>query len=281
MPEPDFHYPYPYAPLTHINAEAVTAEVAMGSDDLLSRVFALLLKELRDAAPDYMADLGPEAQTIEGFAPAYFAYRKNLGGLRALRSTLDAAVTSMTDKQTQAHRYALLRGHENFEQILDHLDDADWAMFSDNLMPVFGDCYAAIPHISVRRVLALYDAGILDLIPTGPESSFKNTPSGGVKVSTIDGDIIFDTLIDARGQSEAPVTDLPFPTLCKSLADREVALRAPFRMSLSTPSTGAVYCLSMPQVLQRHPFSQGLPNCEELSRVVAQDILAQHEILPA
>jgi uncharacterized NAD(P)/FAD-binding protein YdhS len=273
MPEPDFYYPYPYEPLKHVNPEAISAELEHGNDALLQRVFALLLAELNDAAPEYMETLGSDAQSIDGFSEAYFRHRETVGGLRALRETLTAAVKSKEHKETQHHRYALLRGHENFEMILEHLSDEDWQVFNEKLMPVFGDCYAAIPHISVRRVLALYDAGVLRIIPTGPESSFENSAAGGVSVQTIDGKIDFNALIDARGQAAAPLADLPFPSFVGKLAEPEKDLFEPFKLDLSVQTNGAVYCLSMPQVLKRHPFSQGLPNCDELGRVVAKDIL--------
>ncbi len=274
MPEPDFYYPYPYEPLVHVHTDAVADEVAKGSTNLLSRVFALLMAELEHVSPEYMAELGPDAQTIKGFSEAYFAHRERLGGLRALRETLNVAIQSKLDKETQHHRYALLRGHENFELILEHLDEADWAVFNDELMPVFGDCYAAIPHISVRRVLALYDAGVLQIIPTGPEGSFKNNKEGSVTVATIDGDVTFDAMIDARGQAPAPLRDLPFPTLTSGLVDPDADLLEPFKLNLRAKSQGDVYCLAMPQILARHPFSQGLPNCDQLGRGVAQQILS-------
>ncbi|MGJ8545413.1 MAG: FAD/NAD(P)-binding protein [Sulfitobacter sp.] len=273
MPEPDFFYPYPYEPLTHVSKAAIKAEIAKGSQDLLRRSFALLIAELNETAPEYMAELGPEAQSIEGFAEAYFDHRMRLGGLRALRDTLKTAENSKEAKQTQPHRYALLRGHENFELIFEHMDDDDWQLFNAALMPVFGDCYAAIPHISVRRVLAMYEAGALEIIPTGPEGSFKNTPSGGACVTTIDGDLEFTALIDARGQAPAALGDLPFPTLAASLADPDAALMAPYRLSLKPEPHSAIYCLAMPQILAGHPFSQGLANCAEHSRTVAGDIL--------
>ncbi len=274
MPEPDFYYPYPYEPLVHVHADAVSEEVAKGSSKLLARVFALLLSELNQVSPEYMAELGADAQTIEGFSEAYFAHRERLGGLRALRETLNISIQSKKNKETQHHRYALLRGHENFELILEHLDDGDWATFNDELMPVFGDCYAAIPHISVRRVLALYDAGVLQIIPTGPEGSFRNNRKGGVSVTTIDGDVAFDAVVDARGQAPAPLRDLPFPTLISGLVDPDADLLEPFKLNLRGKSQGDVYCLAMPQILARHPFSQGLPNCDNLGRGVAQQILS-------
>ncbi len=277
MPEPDFYYPYPYEPLAHVCADAVSDEVAKGSKHLLARVFALLLSELNQVAPEYMDELGANAQTIEGFSEAYFAHRERLGGLRALRETLKIAIQSKRVKETQHHRYALLRGHENFELILEHLDDGDWATFNNELMPVFGDCYAAIPHISVRRVLALYDAGILQIVPTGPDGSFKNNGNKGVLATTIDGEVEFASVIDARGQAPAPLRDLPFPKLTSGLVDPNADLLDPFKLNFSGQFEGAVYCLAMPQILVRHPFSQGLPNCDDLGMRVAQQILSSIE----
>ena len=273
MPEPDFFYPYPYTPLSHLTPEAVSAEIAKGSDGLLDRVFRLLLAELDAADPQYLSRLGPEARTIDGFSDAYFAEREKLGGLRALRTTLEDAVQSVREKRTQEYRYALLRGHENFAPVLELLDDDDWQDFTDKLMPVFGDCYAAVPHVSVRRVLALFDAGVLDIIPTGEDGDFQSGAEGGVVVSTIDGEIHFDALIDARGQSSAPLSDLPFPGLTDELARPDSDLASPFRLDLKQTVKGRAYCLAMPQILRRHPFSQGLANCEELGRIVSQDIL--------
>ncbi len=273
MPEPDFYYVYPYEDLRHVSAEAVSREIAKGSDGLLDRVFALLIAELDEAAPDYVAALGEHARTVDGFTDAYFENRERLGGLRALRETLRESVASIEAKETQHHRYALLRGHESFEPILEHLDDDDWQTFSSRLLPVFADCYAAIPHVSARRILALYDAGVLDIIPTGSDGSFSTAGDRSVLVTTIDGDIRFDALIDARGQAAAPLADLPFPRLAAALCDSHGTLVEPFRLDLRDQRQAVVYCLAMPQILERHPFSQGLPNCAELGGVVARDLL--------
>jgi hypothetical protein len=168
----------------------------------------------------------------------------------------------------------LLRGHENFDLILEHLTQDDRARFCDKLMPVFGDCYAAIPHISVKRVLALYDAGVLRIVPTGEEASFRNTQDGGVCAQTLDGELRFDAMIDARGQAAAPLGKLPFPTLTKGLSAKD-NLKIPFRLDVPAQDRGAIYCLAMPQILTQHPFSQGLPNCAELAQVAVQDMFAR------
>lgn len=206
------------------------------------------------------ADRSVHARTVDGFADAYFQHRERLGGLRALRETLRQSIASIEDKQTQHHRYALLRGHESFEPILEHLDDDDWQTLSSKLLSVIGDCCAAVPHVSVRRILALYDAGVLDIIHAGPDGSFSDAGDRGVIVSTIDGDIRFDALIGERGQAAAPLADLPFPHLTAASIGPDAKLVEPFQLDLGDDHRAAVYCLAMPQILDRHPFSQGSPD---------------------
>ena len=273
MPEPDFHYPYPYEPLRHITPEVVAGEIAKGTDGLLGRVFDLLIAELRAVDPEYLDDLGPDAETIEGFCAAYVRQRKNLGGLRALRATLQTAIVTFEAKETQAYRYALLRGHERFEPLLDILDDADRELFSAHLAPVFADCYAAIPHISVRRVLALQDAGVLELVATQEGATFTAGPEG-ISIDTIDGPLTFSAMIDARGQAPATLGDLPFPGLVQGLCDVDAPLLAPYRLNMPSNPAARIYCLAIPQILARNPFAQGLANCADLSRRAVTDLLA-------
>lgn len=273
MPEGDFYYPFPYEPLTYITEEAVLAEVAKGQDGLLERVFALLCQELDHSDPDYLRVLGEEARTIAGFGDAYFARRQSVGGLPAVKRDLAKTRASMREKKTIPHRYALLRGHENFDLVLRHLSEEDYATFQHHLLPVFADCYAAVPHLSLARMIALYDAGILKLYATGADSTFCPLDDGSIQVSTDDGPLQFDAMIDARGQTSHSVSDLPFPTLVKSLNDADAPVEEPFRLALKGVDAGRIYCLAMPQILERYPFSQGLPNCDELTEVVVTDFL--------
>ncbi|MGL4611810.1 MAG: FAD/NAD(P)-binding protein [Trueperaceae bacterium] len=274
MPEGDFYYPFPYQPLERITNEAVIAEVAKGQDNLLERVFKLLLEELDHADPNYLRELGPDARTIPGFADAYFTRRERLGGLAAVKRDLAETRKSLRERKTIPHRYALLRGHEAFDLALRHLSDEDYATFQNHLMPVFGDCYAAVPHLSLSRVIALYDAGVLELSATATDSAFESLEGGKTQVLTEDGPLVFDHIIDARGQAPHPVSALPFSTLVAALKDTETPLNEPFRLELKHANEGSVYCLAIPQVLERFPFSQGLPDCHDLAEIAVADLLA-------
>jgi uncharacterized NAD(P)/FAD-binding protein YdhS len=273
MPEGDFYYPFPYEPLTYITEDAVLAEAEKGADGLLERVFALLCQELDHSAPDYLRALGEGARTIAGFGDAYFRHRQRLGGLAAVKRDFSEARTSMREKKTIPHRYALLRGHENFDLALRHLSEKDYATFQKHLLPVFGDCYAAVPHLSLARMIALYDAGILNLYATGADSTFCRLDDGRIQASTDDEPLHFDAMIDARGQASQSVAELPFPTLVNSVSAADKPVKEPFRLALKGIETGRIYCLAMPQLLERFPFSQGLPNCDELTAVVVTDFL--------
>lgn len=274
MPEADFFYTYPYEPLRHLTSAALAEAVAAGSEGLLDRVFALLLADLDAADPAWLDSLGPEARSIPGFAEAYFARRQELGGLRSLRATLAQSRDTLRRKETVPHRSVLLRGHEEFDAALRALTPADWQVFTTHLMPVFADSYAAVPDRSVARVLALFEAGVLDLVGTGGDEAIAQAPAGGITLTLPDGTRSLDLMIDARGQAAEALSDLPFPTLVAALAEPSADLLAPFRLDLARGAGGpAIYCLAMPQVIARYPFSQGLANCADLARIVASEAL--------
>lgn len=274
MPEADFHYAYPYEPFAIFTEDALEAEVAGGARGLLDRTFGLLVNELQHADPAFFDGADETARMVDGFAEYYFRKRQEIGGLRAVAESFDAALKSFGNRETIPHRYVLLRGHELFDLILRHLSERDFARFMDNLMPVFSDAYAAVPHRSVDHLLALYTAGVLELWATGETARYRQNDDGTIDVHLGEEVLVLDTLIDARGQRSAPVTDLPFPSLVDAL-EATGPIVEPFTLSVAGADRPRVICLSMPQLLQRYPFSQGLANCAELSRLAVDDLLSR------
>ena len=273
MPEGDFYYKLPFEPLKILTETAVAAEIVKGSDQLLERVFRLLCSELDAEDPDYLAEMGVEGRTISGFAEGYFLRRQRLGGLLAVRKDFAKVRQSMRDKVTIANRYVLLRGHMVFDMVLRHLDDSDWDVFVTQLLPVFADCYAAVPHVSLERILALYDAGVLQIVAAGADAKFDNAHDGGVVVSMPDQEFRFDAMIDARGQANASLSELQFQSIVSQLKDPSKPLIEPFNLNFKDQQFRGVYCLALPQILQKYPFSQGLSNVVDLAAMVVADIV--------
>ena len=70
-----------------------------------------------------------------------------------------------------AWRYAILRLHEVVQNVVAHLTEADRKRFDTGLRDVFVDNYAAVPAESIRRLLALRRAGVIDILDTGYDYS--------------------------------------------------------------------------------------------------------------
>lgn len=280
LPEADFHYPYPYEPLQHLTDEAVKGMIDAGQRGILDATFALLIRELGTCDPEYLHDLAMPEPTLEAFGEAYFARRLRLGAFRALRQNLRESRKTMERRETVEWRYALLRGHAVFETAMPAFTPDDWNRFRRHLLPVFADCYAAVPHLSLDRICALHDAGVIDILPTDDDTGFTGRSGQEITVRGPDGDLHFLHMIDARGQEPALPAELPFPSLVDALATPGQPLMAPFRLKLRT-GPDRVVCLSMPQLLERHPFSQGLPNCDDLAQTGVAEVLgwgAAHDL---
>lgn len=273
LPEADFFYAFPYEPLTHLTEDALALMVADGQERILQRTFDLLMQEIRDCDPAYLVELGIGEPTIESFGTAYFARRQRLGAFNALRLNLAESRATVLREETIAWRYALLRGHEVFEVALPHLSEEEWETFRTSLLPVFADCYAAVPHLSLERLEALHAAGVLDIVQLGQDAKFLQAPLQGVVVK--DGEDIhsFSVMVDARGQAAALPEELAFPSLVAGMVDPARPVEKPFLLELRANLKRGVYCLSMPQLLVRYPFSQGLPNCDALSECVARALV--------
>jgi uncharacterized NAD(P)/FAD-binding protein YdhS len=68
-----------------------------------------------------------------------------------------------------AWRYTVLRLHEVVQEIVPHLNEQDRERFKQGLARVFIDNYAAIPPQSIRRLLALREAGIISVAALGDD----------------------------------------------------------------------------------------------------------------
>jgi uncharacterized NAD(P)/FAD-binding protein YdhS len=272
MPEGDFYYEYPYDESEHLTEEAVNAEAEKGDEGLLLRLYGLLYDELRHGAPGYLEEIGARRDDIESFREGYFRKRKEIGGLNAVAEDYEDVRDSKREKTTIPHRYVLLKVNGIFETAIPFLNEKDHAEFMRLLMPVFADCYAAIPHISLKKMLALREAGILFLTAVKEDNKFEMTQDQKVRVETIDGEKVFDCLIDSRGQKAKSLKDIRFPSIVAALEENTSAVIAPFHLGQQAEALDGIYCLAMPQVLVKYPFSQGLGNCDALSELVAEDI---------
>jgi uncharacterized NAD(P)/FAD-binding protein YdhS len=295
LPEADFYCAYPYEPLLICTEDAIDALIAAGPAGLLDAAFELFRSELAFADPDYASQIGLATATVENLADRYFAARAASDPFVWAASNLAGAEHNKEIKHTVGWRYAILRMHEVVARIVPHLDERDLKRFHKHFKTVFVDDYATVPHQSIKRLLALHDAGRLEVRSLGNDYDIrKNDTMPGVTVIDSDDKIVYGAFIDATGQHPLSARDLPFPSLHGIV---KAALTPPtgaseelegegvrtggldlddqFRPHVAGGLCNRLYCIAISFLLHKLPFIQGITSSSELGDIVSKAILEE------
>lgn len=272
LPEADFWCPIPYEHL-HLMTEAAVERCA-GQDRPLDALFTLLRDEITLADPAYANRIGLSDLTADSFADAYFASREAEDPFRWARENLEEVEHNKAHKITVPWRYALLRMHERVELIVPHLSEADRKRFDNGLKKVFVDNYAAVPSESIRRLLALRDAGLLSVLALGEEYELKREQNRTV-IHAKGKTHAFDLFIDARGQKPMESKDMPFPSLRLALASsgQKIPEVAEDYGLIGVPGyVGHLHLAAIPYLMHDRPFVQGITASADIGAAVAEGI---------
>ena len=210
--------------------------------------------------------------TADSFTDAYFASRETSDPFEWARRNLQEVEYNKAHKITVAWRYALLRMHEEVEDIVPHLPEADRERFDSGLKKVFVDNYAAVPSESIRRLLALRDAGILSLLTLGEDYELDREESV-TRITRRDGQVdTFEVFIDARGQKALTSEDLPFPSLRRTLLEngQEIPdVSQDYSLIEAGSYTGRLCLAALPYLMHDRPFVQGITACADIAEAIA------------
>ena len=282
LPEADFFCPIPYEALDLFTRECL-AGIVRGDDGDLDQVFALFAAQLERLDPQFLASLGPACTTPEAFADRYAQRRSIFDPFEWAKGNLLEAHYNARHARTVPWRYALLRMHEPFGEIVKHLSPVDRDRFNRSLKRVFVDNYAAVPPLSIQRLLALHEVGVLVISAIGADYAIDwDEINARWCVSARGSRLYFDRIIDARGQAPVGQEEFPFPTLrmqirAQAIASAEsldeIATGRGFELGQPGNPLERVHCLSLPFLLSRNPFIQGLTAAEELGTSAAHAIL--------
>lgn len=277
LPEADFYCPLPYEPLSVVTAERLDQTIALGAAGLLDRIFSLMVEEMTRAAPRWCAQIALETLNADTFADAWFADRKKHNPFHWAAFNLQEVERNKREKHTVAWRYTVLRLHEIVETVVPHLNEEDRKRFQKGLARVFIDNYAAIPSESIRRLLALREAGIMHILALGQE--YEMTTEGTRTLLTTDKkQHVFDVFIDARGQKALKTKDLPFPGLREQLlacGDDIPDVGEDYTLQEPECVRGRIAFGALPWLMHDHPFVQGITVCAEIGAAMANAVFRQ------
>lgn len=289
LPEADFWFPFPLEPLDLFTDQAL-AQVLQGGDGDLDRIFALFARQLRELDPAYADSIDLDSATADNFADRYFAQRQSIDPFLHARTNLAEARDSHRQRRTQAWRYAILRMHEPFGRIVPRLSPTDLKRFEQGIKRCFTDNYAAVPHLSIDRLLALREAAVLRIERLGPHYGLHDRGEQGWHIRIGARSLQFDSLIDARGQQPLGLDLFPFPTLRLQLCARARDQGLDWNDGLppgedlviapDDPALGRIHCLALPFLLKRRPFVQGLCESAAMGRSTATALLRTGDETP-
>lgn len=280
LPEADFYYPIPFEALSTCTPEAIERLIAEDCAHLLDRSYDLFRAELAAADPGYADKVGLSELSLEDFAERYFAERVAADPFKWAVINLAEARENYAREYTVPWRYAILRMHEVLGLIVPHLEEEALKRFNRYLKPVFVDEYATVPHLSIERLLALHRAGHLSVIALGEDHRIDTRGSERGAVVTVGGERRhFPAFIDATGQRPLEAETFPFPTLIEQDVVRDAAeddapgikgivVDEDFHPVSDHPARDRLFCLSIPFILERHPFVQGITSSHELGGTV-------------
>jgi uncharacterized NAD(P)/FAD-binding protein YdhS len=282
LPEADFFFPLPHAPLSILTPQAVNALTAQADEGLLDRAFDLFKRELMLADPAYARDIGLPDADLETFADRYFQRRTAVDPFQWAETNLEEARFNHANRITVAWRDAILRMHEVMAAIAPHLTGVAFERFNSHLKPVFVDNYSSVPHESIERMLALHRAGRLEVLALGDDHHIDTRlPQGGAVLTRGDGDRRhFPAFIEATGQRALSGLQFPFLTLLEqgvvqdqvededARATRGIRIDAHFHPVAESGPVDRLFCLSLPFIMGRHPFVQGVTSSHHIGQIV-------------
>ena len=284
LPEADFYFPLPHTPLSICTPEAIARLVEAGKDGLLDAAFDLFRQELLQVDPGYGLAVGLAGSTLEAFGSAYFARRAAADPFAWAADNLDEARRNHASRVTVPWRDAILRMHDVLAAVVPHLDAEDFNRFHSHLKPVFVDGYGAVPHESIERILALHQAGRLEIIALGDDYRVE-VASGGNGASLHQGAdrIDYPVFIEATGQRALGALQFPFLSLIQQGVVRDqassddgsprgIAIDDGFQVVADGLPPGRLFCLSLPFILGSHPFIQGLTSSHGMGVRVAKQL---------
>lgn len=274
LPEADFYCPIPYTPTQIMNEQSLAK--CQSRTDVLDAVFELFAAEITHVDPDYATRIGLSSLTADTYPDVYFAERLEGDPFRWAARNLEEVEHNKAAKRTIHWRYAILRMHEQVEQLVPFFSEEDMKRFERGLKRVFGDNYAAVPSKSIQRLLALRDANKLKIVKLEDDYELVRQDHGTTVQSGTETHS-FDVFIDARGQRALGTADLKFPSLRKALLEdgQEVpAVDDGFCLTSPAVLQKRIYLAALPYLLHLRPFVQGIVASAEIGAKVAEDLLA-------
>lgn len=175
--------------------------------------------------------------TVEDFVQYMMDFRKSINPFDLLRGEYAEAEKSIKRKQSIYWKELLGTLSFAMNYPAKHLSAEDMIRLQKVLLPLISIVIAYIPQGSTEELLALHDAGLLDLVTVGADSQVSPLPEGGIVYAYTDENDVphaphFHTFVDCIGQPHLSYEQFPFKSLLGN------GTLAPARLRFRSASAG-------------------------------------------
>ncbi|QEC75060.1 FAD/NAD(P)-binding protein [Mucilaginibacter ginsenosidivorax] len=174
---------------------------------------------------------------LEEFVAAMMELRERLDPFQLLKAEYAEAEKSIKRKESVYWKEMLGVLSFALNYPAKHLSAEDMQRLQNSLSPLISIVIAYIPQSSSEELLALHQAGVLELIPVGDDSKVEPQEQGGAIYHYTDETgvqqaVHFNTYVDCVGQPHLAFKDFPFKSL---LNNRTVS---PAKLKFSSAGEG-------------------------------------------
>ena len=160
--------------------------------------------------------------SIEDFVPFVMDLREKLDPFQLLKAEYSEAEKSIKRKQSVYWKEMLAVLSFAMNYPAKYLSAEDMQRLQKVLMPLISVVIAFVPQSSAQELLALHEAGVLELVTVGDDSEVTPVAKGGVDYTYTDewgkaNETYYTTFIDSIGQPHFPFDKFPY----KGLLDNE------------------------------------------------------------
>lgn len=199
----------------------------------LDFVFEKNFKEIfREKDPPFFDKI--KELSLEEFVESMMALREKLDAFQLFRAEYAEAEKSIQRQESVYWKEMLAVLSFAMNYPAKYLSAEDMQRLTKVLMPLISIVIAFVPQSSAREMLALYDAGVLELIAVNPESEAVPEKKGGVtyKYQDQNGEArstYYKTFVNCIGQLRLSYEQFPFASMItnKTISPAHIRFRSP------------------------------------------------------
>lgn len=189
----------------------------------------------RDKDPEFYQRI--KNFSIEDFVADMMELRERIDPFQLLKAEYVQAEKSIKRKESVYWKEMLAVLSFAMNHPAKYFSAEDMQRLQKVLMPLISIVIAFVPQKSCEELLALYQAGVLDLVPVGDDSKVQPQSGGGILYNYTDNNnnqqsVYYRTFVDCVGQPHLSYHDFPF----KSLLDQKAI--SPARLKFKSTLAG-------------------------------------------